>query len=218
MRAFVAGHHNIEQLDHDLAVDFRQMVEPQTAGLERANQALAQFLEALHVAADEGAPDAGVRPEKPSDRSADGMAETPRRQVSRRESGGYVSRRRENSDWRWLTRSKPPAASYPQEFRSKSAFRLDAAETLEFGRQQPAPEDQPARQSFPAVVFKCGFGAPRNCDPGHGPQARKAPMRQPADKSLINLPSRPPSLLTANIRDYSCRPRRRDEGAGLFHP
>src|ERR1700733_117607 len=98
-----------------------------------------------------------LRPEKPSDRSADGMAETPRRQVSRRESGGYVSRRGENSDWRWLTRSKPPAASYPQELRSKSAFRLDAAEMLEFGRQQPAAEDQPARQSFGPLSSSAGW-------------------------------------------------------------
>src|ERR1700734_4557238 len=91
-----------------------------------------------------------LRPEKPSDRSADGMAETPRRQVSRRESGGYVSRRGENSDWRWLTRSKPPAASYPQELRSKSAFRLDAAEMLELGRQRLAPEDYRLARLFRA--------------------------------------------------------------------
>ena len=41
----------------DLAIDLRQIIKRGIAWLERANQHLAQFLETLHVAGDDGGAD-----------------------------------------------------------------------------------------------------------------------------------------------------------------
>src|SRR5260370_36174835 len=60
LRTIVARDHDVEQFDHDVAVNLRQMIERQVARFESDDERLAQGLETGHVAADEGAPDTRV--------------------------------------------------------------------------------------------------------------------------------------------------------------
>ena len=60
VRAVVARDDDLQQLDHDLAVDLGQMVERQAGVIERRNQRLSQSLESPDVAADQRAPDASM--------------------------------------------------------------------------------------------------------------------------------------------------------------
>ena len=61
VRAVVAADDDVEQFDHDLAVDYRQMIEREAAMFERGNQRLALGVEAGHVAVDERPPYPGVQ-------------------------------------------------------------------------------------------------------------------------------------------------------------